>query len=76
MECRKLRDCRPKLPTATWKDDQPAIAWDIPEARMLQKYLYSKQTRALTFESFFNQWVTRNILPEKDIGTGAAGDKA
>ena len=36
MECRKLRDCRPKLPTATWKDDQPAIAWDIPEARILK----------------------------------------
>eukprot|EP00277_Geminigera_cryophila_P018454 CAMPEP_0179446162 /NCGR_PEP_ID=MMETSP0799-20121207/29574_1 /TAXON_ID=46947 /ORGANISM="Geminigera cryophila, Strain CCMP2564" /LENGTH=274 /DNA_ID=CAMNT_0021234861 /DNA_START=87 /DNA_END=911 /DNA_ORIENTATION=+ len=32
--------------TAKWKDDMPAIPWELPE------------------------WVTRNIQPEKDIGTG------
>ena len=46
MECRKLRDCRPMLPSAKWKDDEPAVAWELPE------------------------WVTRNILPEKEMGVG------
>jgi hypothetical protein len=34
MECRKMRDCRPKLTTAKWRDNEPVSAAFTSESHL------------------------------------------
>ena len=75
MECRKMRDCRPKLTTAKWRDNEPVSAAFTSESHLT--FIKIKKTPDMNNDSKVQavawelpEWVMRNILPEKEIGTG------